>query len=112
MAHLANMGTEALALRRHVDTVIGMLSDKDISIRRRALDVLYCMCDDKLAKKIVSELLRYLIVADYEIREELVVKIAILAEKFATVYSWYVDVILQLISIAGDYVAVRRKRKN
>lgn len=66
------------------------------------------MCDEQLAKKIVSELLRYLIKADYEvrcslraralcnsatraqIREELVVKIAILAERFATVYSWCV----------------------
>ena len=32
-------------------------------------------------------------------------KIAILAEKFATDYSWYVDVILNLIRVAGDYIA-------
>ena len=34
-----------------------------------------------------------------------VLKVAILAEKFATDYSWYVDTILTLIRIAGDYVS-------
>lgn len=31
-------------------------------------------------------------------------KIAILAEKFATDFKWYVDIILNLIRLAGDYV--------
>ncbi len=30
---------------------------------------------------------------------------AILAEKYAQDYTWYVDVILNLIRIAGDYVS-------
>lgn len=32
-------------------------------------------------------------------------KVAILAEKYAVDYSWYVDTILNLIRIAGDYVS-------
>ena len=32
-------------------------------------------------------------------------KVAILAEKYATDYKWYVDVILNLIRLAGDYVS-------
>ena len=35
----------------------------------------------------------------------MVLKTAILSEKYATDYNWYVDVILQLIRIAGDYVS-------
>ena len=34
-----------------------------------------------------------------------VLKVAILAEKYAMDYTWYVDVILNLIRIAGDYVS-------
>ena len=34
-----------------------------------------------------------------------VLKIAILAEKYADEYSWYVDTILKLIRLAGDYVS-------
>ena len=33
-----------------------------------------------------------------------VLKIAILAEKYATDYSWYVDTILELIRVGGDFV--------
>ena len=50
-------------------------------------------------------MLGYLEAADYSIREEMVLKTAILAEKYATDYNWYVDVILQLIRVAGDYVS-------
>ena len=34
-----------------------------------------------------------------------VLKVAILAEKYAADYTWYVDTILNLIRIAGDYVS-------
>lgn len=63
------------------------------------------MCDKYTSKEIVGELLTYLLTADYAIREELVIKLAILAEKFASNYQWYVDVILQLITLAGDFVS-------
>ncbi|KAJ3028653.1 hypothetical protein HDV00_010107 [Rhizophlyctis rosea] len=105
MAHLAGFADSLDAIKRHQDTIIQSLKDKDISVRRRALDLLYSMCDLSNARVIVSELLHYLALADYAIREEMVLKIAILTEKFATDYSWYVDVILQLITIAGDHVS-------
>ncbi len=34
-----------------------------------------------------------------------VLKVAILAEKYAVDYTWYVDTILNLIRLAGDYVS-------
>ena len=104
MAHLAARSDSLAALQRHQDTVILSLRDKDISVRRRALDLLYSMCDSSNAKAIVHELLRYLNVAEYTLREEMVLKIAILTEKFATEYDWYVDTILRLLSQAGDHV--------
>ncbi|KAG0171178.1 hypothetical protein DFQ30_001336 [Apophysomyces sp. BC1015] len=104
MAHLAACVDSLEAIKRHQETILMSLRDKDISVRRRGLDLLYSMCDTSNAKTIVSELLRYLQVADFAMREEMVLKIAILAEKFATAYSWYVDIILQLISTAGEQV--------
>jgi hypothetical protein len=68
-------------------------------------DLLYAMCDRSNAENIVAEMLTYLETADYSIREEMVLKVAILAEKYASDYTWYVDVILKLIRIAGDYVS-------
>ncbi|CAO3587223.1 unnamed protein product [Absidia cylindrospora] len=104
MAHLAACVDSLGPIKRHQETILMSLRDKDISVRRRGLDLLYSMCDTSNAKIIVSELLRYLQVADYAMREEMVLKIAILAEKFATAYSWYVDIILQLIAMAGEQV--------
>ncbi|KAF8403200.1 hypothetical protein HHK36_011299 [Tetracentron sinense] len=92
-------------IKRHQAQIITSLKDPDISIRRRALDLLYGMCDVSNAKDIVEELLQYLSTADFAMREELALKAAILAEKFSPDLSWYVDVILQLIDKAGDFVS-------
>ncbi len=101
----SSLGADSLEpIKKHQHTIILSLRDKDISVRRRALDLLYSMCDVDNAELIVGELLRYLKVADYGLREEMVLKIAISTEKFATSYKWYVDTILELISSAGDHV--------
>ncbi|XP_010520400.1 PREDICTED: AP-2 complex subunit alpha-2 isoform X2 [Tarenaya hassleriana] len=92
-------------IKKHQAQIITSLKDPDISIRRRALDLLYGMCDVSNAKDIVEELLLYLSTAEFAMREELSLKAAILAEKFAPDLSWYVDVILQLIDKAGDFVS-------
>ncbi|GAA5987540.1 hypothetical protein JCM11641_007180 [Rhodosporidiobolus odoratus] len=104
MAHLAARTDNLDAIKKHQATITQSLRDKDISVRRRGLDLLYSMCDTSNAKAIVGELLKYLQVADYTLREEMVLKIAILTEKFATDYEWYVDTILTLMSTAGDHV--------
>ncbi|KAL8603781.1 AP-2 complex subunit alpha-2 [Nucella lapillus] len=94
------------AVKKHQDTVINALkTERDVSVRQRAVDLLYAMCDRSNAEEIVGEMLEYLETADYSIREEMVLKVAILAEKYAVDYTWYVDVILNLIRIAGDYVS-------
>nr|CAG4643716.1 EOG090X0109 [Lepidurus arcticus] len=94
------------AVKKHQETVINALkTERDVSVRQRAVDLLYAMCDKSNAEEIVQEMLHYLESADYSIREEMVLKVAILAEKYATDYTWYVDVILNLIRIAGDYVS-------
>ncbi|KXN90024.1 AP-2 complex subunit alpha [Leucoagaricus sp. SymC.cos] len=104
MAHLAARADSLDSIKRHQNTIIMSLRDKDISVRRRALDLLYSMCETDNSELIVGELLGYLRVADYALREEMVLKIAILTEKYAGSYKWYVDTILQLISAAGDHV--------
>ena len=57
------------------------LRDADVSIRRRGLDLLFTMCNTNNAAEIVDELLKYLAVADFSMRDELVLKTAVLAER-------------------------------
>jgi len=54
--------------------------------------------------KLVEQLLEHLSKSDHQIREELVAKISILASEYANDRE-YVDYILRLIAMAGDFVA-------
>ncbi|KAK6543329.1 hypothetical protein TWF694_000082 [Orbilia ellipsospora] len=105
MAHLAAKSDSLEPIKKHQNTIIASLRDRDISVKRKALDLLYSMCDSTNANVVVGELLKYLPNADYAIREEMVLKIAILTEKYATEYQWYVDNSLRLISMAGEHVS-------
>ncbi|KAJ2899227.1 hypothetical protein MKZ38_003327 [Zalerion maritima] len=105
MTHLAARAETLDPIKQHQDVILGSLKDRDISVRRKGLDLLYSMCDSTNAVPIVSELLRYLQNADFAIREEMVLKIAILTEKYATDVQWYVDISLRLIAMAGDHVS-------
>uniref|UniRef100_A0A8C5N950 AP-2 complex subunit alpha n=1 Tax=Gouania willdenowi TaxID=441366 RepID=A0A8C5N950_GOUWI len=106
MCTLASSEFSHEAVKTHIETVINALkTERDVSVRQRAVDLLYSMCDRSNAKQIVAEMLSYLENADYSIREEIVLKVAIQAEKYAVDYTWYVDTILNLIRVAGDYVS-------
>ena len=105
MTHLASRGEAVEPIKMHQKNVVASLRDRDITVRRQGLDLLYSMCDQTNAQSIVAELLRHLQTADYGIREEMVLKIAVLAERYATDAQWYVDISLRLLSMAGDHVS-------
>jgi AP-2 complex subunit alpha len=105
MTHLAARAETLEPIKQHQDIILGSLKDRDISVRRKGLDLLYSMCDTDNAQIVVAELLQYLQNADFAIREEMVLKIAILTEKYATDVQWYVDISLRLIAMAGDHVS-------
>ena len=61
------------------------------------------MCNYNNVGKIVEEMLNFNEETDMTIKEELVLKIAILSEKFAPNLTWYIDVVIRLLSKSGDY---------
>lgn len=98
------MRTEPNLMKDNLETFLSALKEKDISIRKTALDTIFTLCNAEVASDVVNELLDHLQANDYELMEEMVLKVAILAEKFAVNLSWYIDVIIKLIEFAGDYV--------
>ncbi|CAI5756650.1 unnamed protein product [Candida verbasci] len=80
---------------------VKLLNDKDISVRRKSLDLLYTICDISNYTSIINQLLEYFPTADFLLKSELAIKITILAEKFATDSTWYVTTMLKLLSIGG-----------
>ena len=70
------------------------------------MDSLYTLATIETSSEIINEFLDHLQERnDFQIMEELVLKVAILAEKFAINLSWYIDVIIKLIEYAGDYTS-------
>lgn len=104
MTHLASRADIVDTIKKHQDIILNSLRDRDISVRRKGLDLIYSMCDTSNARPIVNELMHYLSHSDFSMREELVLKIAILTEKYATDARWYIDVSLNLLQLAGDHV--------
>ena len=84
--------------------IASQLQEADVSIRRQALNLLYVICDKGNWQGIVDELLGVLARRDLLIEEELVLKIAILAESNAPDPTWYLDVVLKMIEYAPDSV--------
>ena len=97
----------AMEIREHQNSVIASLKDTDISIQKRALELLYVMADDSNAEISVSELCGMLETANSTIKEEMVVKIALIAEAHSKAgeekLRWYIDTIISVILKAGKY---------
>ena len=104
MTHILVLPGAEDAMNEQLKQILKALEDLDMSIRRRALDLLYLMCNSNNVGEVIEELLQYNEKTDMLIREELVLKIAILAETFAPTMTWYLDVIIRLMSKSGDYI--------
>ena len=105
MSRLAQLSGVTDKIKKHEDTIMASLEDPDLAIRKRALHMLFSMCDEENAEEIVKRLLEHLKTSDYMIKEEMALKVAILAERFPPNNRWYVDVIVDLMLYSGDYVS-------
>jgi AP-2 complex subunit alpha len=61
MTKLAKVGDVSHLIAEHQTRILFTLKDGDVSIRRRALDLVFAMCNEKNAEELVDELLNYLV---------------------------------------------------
>jgi AP-2 complex subunit alpha len=92
----------ALAIAKHRKTIIACMTDPDSSIARGALNLLFTTANKDTGSEIVDELLLLIEQTEDPLREDLVLKAAILAERFPASPSWYVDTMLRLILCMGE----------
>jgi len=94
----------AQLIRRHRQTIVNCLKDSDISIRRRALDLVYALVDSTNIRQMTRELLSYLVIADKQFRPNIAAKLCWLIERFAPNKRWQFDSTLRVISVAGTAI--------
>lgn len=90
---------------KHLAKLFTLLKqERDSSISRKVLDLLYTLTDGENVEFIVGELLSFMDsrLADHHIKEDIAVKLAILTEKFARDSNWFVIVSLKLLSLTNN----------
>ena len=92
MAKLSKYSNGNKIMKDHSTIILQSLRDSDVSIRRRALDLLFLICTSDTVKNICKELLIYFREDDPQLKEDITLKIAILSEKFAPDYLWYIRI--------------------
>jgi hypothetical protein len=102
---IINRGSvDSMALQRYKTQIVQCLSHPDPSIRRRALDVISALIDEKNVETLIPEILVYVKLADAEFRTELVSKIYAAAQRFAPSPIWHFNTVHQILLDSGDYV--------
>jgi len=105
LAKLCRYSSKEKIYNDHFNIIVGSIRDNDLSIRRRALDLLFIVCSQESVKPICKELLIYITEDEPTLKEEVALKIAILAEKYANEYNWFIDIVLKMLEVAGDSVS-------
>lgn len=90
------------AVQRHRTTIVECVKDADVSIRRRALELVYGLVNEGNVRNLTRELIDYLGVADAEFKPDLAAKICVLVMRFSPDKRWHIDHLLQVSILFGS----------
>lgn len=103
---IINRGSvDSMALQRYKSQIVQCLDHQDPSIRRRALDVISALIDEKNVETLIPEILAYVRLADAEFRSELIAKIYSATQRFAPTNEWNFDTVHQILIDSGNYLS-------
>ena len=102
---LSKVVSEDIAsVQRHRNTIVECLKDADISIRQRALELIYQLVDTQNVVTLTTEVLNYLVIASSDLKAGLCSKIMQIIEKYAPSQKWRVDTIIAMLTVAGSNI--------
>ncbi|KAL7576215.1 hypothetical protein ACA910_013698 [Epithemia clementina (nom. ined.)] len=102
-----NVNNAMSALQRHRTTVVDCLKDPDVSIRQRALELIYHLVNADNVQPLVGELLNYLVLCPREHRGDIARRILKVVDRYTpegteeTSQLWRVDTLITTLTIAG-----------
>ena len=92
------------AVQRHRGTIVDCLKDGDVSIRQRALELIYQLVNETNVVPLTAELLNYLVVANTDHKANLVSKLLVIVERFSPDRKWRVDTVLTMLAMSGNQI--------
>mmetsp|Transcript_1886 Transcript_1886/g.2745 ORF Transcript_1886/g.2745 Transcript_1886/m.2745 type:complete len:970 (+) Transcript_1886:117-3026(+) len=91
----------AAALQKHRTTIVDCLKDPDITIRQRALELIYHLVNKDNVESLTAELLNYLVLCPREHRGDICARVLRVVDKFSPNDRWRVDTLITMLTIAG-----------
>jgi|NOAtaT_6_FD_contig_81_2470830_length_3090_multi_3_in_0_out_0_1 AP-1 complex subunit gamma-1 len=90
------------AVQRHRSTIVECLKDPDVSIRQRALELIYHLVNEENVEMLVAELLNYLVVCEpRQDRTEICSRILQVVQTYSPSDMWRIDTLITMLTIAG-----------
>jgi AP-1 complex subunit gamma-1 len=97
--------TDLNSVQKHKIVILECLKDNDISIKRRALDLVYVIINSSNIKPIIKECLNFLLVAESEFKLELTSKLCNSLDRYSPSLKWEIDTLIKILCLAGNFVA-------
>lgn len=91
----------ASALQKHRTTIVDCLKDPDVTIRQRALELIYHLVNSENVESLTAELLNYLVLCPREHRGDICTRVLRVVEKYSPNDRWRVDTLITMLTIAG-----------
>lgn len=96
---------EPLAVQRNRATIISCLSDGDISIRRRALELAFAIINEQNIRVLLREILNFLATCtDTELKSYITSQLTISASKYAPNDKWHFDTLIRMLRLSENHV--------
>ncbi|ETO25133.1 clathrin-adaptor gamma chain [Reticulomyxa filosa] len=94
------------AIQRHRNQIKECLKDADITIRTRALDLIYALTNEENIVDLVQDLLKFCDMSsnEPEFQQDLAAKICMVVERYAPNSRWHIDTVTQVMAKVGSLV--------
>jgi len=90
------------SVTKHKNLILEFLKDKDISLQKRALDLIYLIINKNNLKSISKECIKYLPNAPIEIKYDLTSKLVNSILKFSSSYKWEIDTLIKMVIVSDS----------
>lgn len=96
---------EPNAVQRHRAIIVSCLTDGDISIRRRALELSFAILNDSNIRVISKEIINYLTVTnDNDLKPYIISQLILLIEKYSPNDNWKFDNLIRILANSGNFI--------
>ena len=101
LAQVVAVHHESAALQKHQNTIVDCLKDPDISIRQRALELIYHLVNASNVESLTAELLNYLVVCPKDHKGQICSRVLKVVDRFSPDERWKIDTLITMLTIAG-----------